>query len=171
MSNETFGEITLERILVKENLKRAIKKVEANKGACGVDGMQTSELRAYMRENPGKLTGEILQGTYQAAPIKRVYIAKENGEQRPLGIPTVVDRLVQQAVALVLSEECEKVFVDHSYGFRPGRDCRQAVRQAMEYIKEGYEWVVDLDLRKFFDTVNHSKLIQILPCRPSEKDG
>lgn len=165
MSSETNGEITLERILTKENLMKALKRVEANKGACGVDGMKTEELRTFFKQNPGKLTRDILQGQYSPSPIKRVYIPKDNGEQRPLGIPTVVDRFVQQAVAQVLIEEYEKVFVDHSYGFRPNRDCRQAVRRAMSHIKDGYLWVIDLDLRKFFDTVNHSKLIQLISER------
>lgn len=165
MSSETFGEITLERILARENLLEALKKVEANKGSCGVDGMETSELRSYFKSNPGKLTRQILQGRFQASPIRRVYIPKDNGEQRPLGIPTVIDRFVQQAIALVLSEEYEKIFVDHSYGFRPNRDCRQAVRRAMEHIREGYEWVIDIDLRKFFDTVNHDYLVQLLSRR------
>ena len=169
MSSETFGEITLERILARGNLMQALKKVEANKGSCGVDGMETSELRAYFKSNPGKLTEQILQGTFKPSPIRRVYIPKDNGEQRPWGIPTVIDRFVQQAIALVLSEEYEKIFVDHSYGFRPNRDCRQAVRRAMEHIREGYEWVIDIDLRKFFDTVNHDFLVQLLSRRI--KDG
>ena len=165
MSNEAFKAITLDRILARRNLWEAMKKVQANKGSPGVDGMKTEELKEYFFENPGKLTAMIRQGEYRPLPIKRVYIPKDNGEQRPLGIPTVIDRFVQQAVALVLSEEYEKLFKDMSFGFRPNRSCRLAVRRAMEHVKDGYMWVVDLDLRKFFDTVNHSKLIQLLSDR------
>ena len=169
MSSEAFETITLEGILAPKNLYQALLKVEANKGSAGVDGMGTGELRKYFLEHPGELTDKIRKGEYKPSPIKRVYIPKDNGEQRPLGIPTVIDRFVQQAVTLVLSREYEKVFRDMSYGFRPNRDCRMAVRKAMEHIKDGYVWVVDLDLRKFFDTVNHSKLIQLLSERI--KDG
>lgn len=165
MSSEAFKAITLDRILARRNLWEAMKKVQANKGSPGVDGMKTEELKEYFFENPGKLTAMIRQGEYRPLPIKRVYIPKDNGEQRPLGIPTVIDRFVQQAVALVLSEEYEKLFKDMSFGFRPNRSCRLAVRRAMEHVKDGYMWVVDLDLRKFFDTVNHSKLIQLLSDR------
>lgn len=165
MSSEAFKAITLDRILAMRNLWEAMKKVQANKGSPGVDGMKTEELKEYFFENPGKLTAMIRQGEYRPLPIKRVYIPKDNGEQRPLGIPTVIDRFVQQAVALVLSEEYEKLFKDMSFGFRPNRSCRLAVRRAMEHVKDGYMWVVDLDLRKFFDTVNHSKLIQLLSDR------
>lgn len=165
MSNEAFKAITLDRILARRNLWEAMKKVQANKGSPGVDGMKTEELKEYFFENPGKLTAMIRQGEYRPLPIKRVYIPKDNGEQRPLGIPTVIDRFVQQAVALVLSEEYEKLFKDMSFGFRPNRSCRLAVRRATEHVKDGYMWVVDLDLRKFFDTVNHSKLIQLLSDR------
>ena len=168
MSSEAFETITLEGILAPKNLYQALLKVEANKGSAGVDGMGTGELRKYFLEHPGELTDKIRKGEYKPSPIKRVYIPKDNGEQRPLGIPTVIDRFVQQAVTLVLSREYEKVFRDMSYGFRPNRDCRMAVRKAMEHIKDGYWWVVDLDLRKFFDTVNHSKLIQLLSERIKE---
>lgn len=165
MSNVTFEPITLERVLARDNLTRALLQVERNKGAPGVDGMTTDKLRAYIKSHPRSLSQSVLDGTYRPSPIRRVYIPKDNGEKRPLGIPIVRDRLLQQAVAQVLSEEWEKIFCDMSYGFRPGRDCRQAVRKAMKYVNAGYVWVVDLDLRKFFDTVNHSKLIQLLSER------
>ena len=122
MSSEAFETITLEGILAPKNLYQALLKVEANKGSAGVDGMGTGELRKYFLEHPGELTDKIRKGEYKPSPIKRVYIPKDNGEQRPLGIPTVIDRFVQQAVTLVLSREYEKVFRDMSYGFRPNRD-------------------------------------------------
>lgn len=131
--------------------------------------MEVTELEAYLRAHPRKLTSAIRAGRYKLSPIKRVYILKENSEKRPLGIPTAPDRLVQQAIAMVLSQESEKVFSDSSYGFRPNRDCRQAVRRAMMHIKDGCMWVIDLDLRKFFNTVNHSRLIQLLSKKI--KDG
>ena len=165
MSSEAFKAITLDRLLARRNLWEAMKKVQANKSSPGVDGMKTEELKECFFENSGKLTAMIRQGEYSPSPIKRVYISKDNGEQRPLGIPTVIDRFVQQAVALVLREEYEKLFKDMSFGFRPNRSCRLAVRRAMEHAKDGYMWVVDLDLRKFFDTVNRSKLIQLLSDR------
>ncbi|MCD8339223.1 MAG: group II intron reverse transcriptase/maturase [Burkholderiales bacterium] len=162
MSSVAFKPITLERVLARENLQRALLQVERNKGSPGVDGMPVDALRTHIKSHPRSLSESILDGTYRPSPIRRVYIPKDNGEKRPLGIPTVKDRLVQQAIAQVLSEEWEKIFCDMSYGFRPNRDCRQAVRKAMDYVNAGYVWVVDLDLRKFFDTVNHSKLIQLL---------
>ena len=165
MSNVTFEPITLERVLARDNLYKALRQVERNKGAPGVDGMPTDQLRTFIKSHPRSLSQSVKDGTYRPSPIKRVYIPKDNGEERPLGIPIVKDRLLQQAIAQVLSEEWEKIFCDMSYGFRPNRDCRQAVRKAMNYINDGYEWVVDLDLRKFFDTVNHSKLIQLLSDR------
>ena len=169
MSSINFESITLERIVDRENLNKAYKKVISNKGSAGVDDMETFELADYIREHPYEISSAILNGTYRPKPIRRVYIPKDNGEQRPLGIPTVIDRLVQQAVALVLSEEYEKVFSDNSFGFRPERSCKSAITRALEYVNSGLEWVIDLDLSKFFDTVNHSKLLQLLSDRI--KDG
>ena len=169
MSSINFESITLERIVDRENLNKAYKKVISNKGSAGVDDMETFELADYIKEHPYEISSAILNGTYRPKPIKRVYIPKDNGEQRPLGIPTVIDRLVQQAVALVLSEEYEKVFSDNSFGFRPERSCKSAITRALEYVNSGLEWVIDLDLSKFFDTVNHSKLLQLLSDRI--KDG
>ena len=118
VSNANFESITLERILGKDNLTKSFKKVVGNKGAAGVDNMEPKDFEGYIRGNPGLISTSVLNGTYRPKPIKRVYIPKDNGEKRPLGIPTVTDRFVQQAVALVLSEEYEKVFSDNSFGFR-----------------------------------------------------
>ena len=169
MSNTHQTPITLERILDAENIMRAIKQVQSNKGAPGVDGMTTSELKAYCLQNPYKISNEVRLGKYKPQPILRVYIPKDNGEKRPLGIPTVIDRVVQQATAQVLSVEYEKVFSDNSFGFRPNRGCKDAIAKAVEYLNQGYTWIIDLDLSKFFDTVNHSKLLQLLSDKI--KDG
>ena len=165
MSSINFEPITLERIVARGNMNKAFKKVVSNKGGAGVDDMQTIELASYIQMHPYEITKSVLEGKYRPQPIKRVYIPKDNGEQRPLGIPTVKDRLVQQAIALVLSEEYEKVFSDNSFGFRPTRSCNGAITRALEYLNSGLEWVIDLDLSKFFDTVNHSKLLQLLSDR------
>lgn len=162
MSSIIHGMITLEWILFRSNLREAYKQVVANKGAAGVDGMQVDELKAWFYAHPNQLTQSILQGTYRPQPIKRVYIPKDNGDKRPLGIPTVIDRFVQQCVAQVLSIEYERIFSDNSFGYRPERSGQDAINRAIAYLNEGYEWVIDLDLSKFFDTVNHSKLLQIL---------
>lgn len=162
MSSVDIEPITLERILEKGNLQRAFKSVVSNKGAAGVDLMKADELEQYFREHPFEISRKVLEGKYRPQPIKRVYIPKDNGEMRPLGIPTVLDRFVQQAVAQVLSEEYEKIFSDNSFAFRPKRGCHDAIKRATEYVNEGREWLIDLDLSKFFDTVNHSKLLQLL---------
>lgn len=149
-------------IISKENLNKAYKKVVANKGAGGVDGMEVEELGAYIKENKDYIVQSIRNRTYMPKPVRRVYIPKDNGKQRPLGIPTVLDRVIQQAVAQPIIEIYEEVFSDFSYGFRPGRSCHDAIKQALEYLNEGYEWVIDIDIEQFFDKVNHDKLIQIL---------
>src|SRR5574344_2123770 len=169
MSNIEQEPITLERILMRGNLNKACKKVVGNKGSAGVDDMSVEEFVPYVKAHPHQLSKSVLEGTYSPSPIKRVYIPKDNGEQRPLGIPTITDRFVQQAVAQVLSEEYEKVFSDNSFGFRPARSCNSAISRALEYLNSGLEWVIDLDLSKFFDTVNHSKLLQLLSM--TIKDG
>ena len=149
-------------ITSKENLNKAYKKVVKNKGASGVDGMKVEELDAYIKENRNEIIQSIRNRTYMPKPVRRVYIPKDNGKKRPLGIPTVLDRVIQQAIAQPIIDIYEDIFSDFSYGFRPGRSCHDAIRQALEYLNEGYEWVIDLDIEQFFDKVNHDKLIQIL---------
>lgn len=152
----------IEWILQDRNIDEAIKAVKRNKGAAGIDEMQVDELDAYFREHREEIKSQIREKKYKPNPVRRVYIPKANGKQRPLGIPTVVDRVVQQATAQILSKGYDKYFSDSSYGFRPGRDCHQAIERALEYLNDGYEWVVDLDIEKYFDTVNHDKLVSIL---------
>ena len=152
----------MEVILSKENLNRAYKKVVANKGAGGVDGVTVEELGEYIRENQEKIITSLRNRTYIPKPVRRVFIPKDNGKKRPLGIPTALDRTIQQAIAQPISDIYEEIFSDYSYGFRPRRSCHDAIRQALGYLNEGYEWVVDIDIEQFFDKVNHDKLIQIL---------
>ena len=152
----------IEVILSKENLNRAYKKVVANKGASGVDGVTVEELGDYIRKNREKIVTSLRNRTYIPKPVRRVYIPKDNGKKRPLGIPTALDRTIQQAIAQPISDIYEEIFSDYSYGFRAGRSCHDAIRQALEYLNDGYEWVVDIDIEQFFDKVNHDKLIQIL---------
>lgn len=152
----------IDRILDGENIKAAIHAVKSNKGAAGIDKMTVDALEEYMAVHWREIKQQILAKQYKPQPVRRVYIPKANGKQRPLGIPTVVDRVIQQAVAQVLSLGYERYFNEHSYGFRPNRDCHKAVGKALEYLNEGCEWVVDLDIEKYFDTVNHDKLISIL---------
>ena len=124
--------------------------------------MSVEELDGYFAKHREEIKSQIRDGKYKPTPVRRVYIPKSNGKKRPLGIPTVVDRVVQQATAQVLSLGYDKYFSEHSYGFRPGRSCQQAIEEALVYLNEGYEWVIDLDIEKYFDTVNHDKLISIL---------
>lgn len=152
----------IEVITSKENLNRAYKKVIENKGAGGTDEMTVKELGYYIRENKDSIVSSLRNRTYMPKPVRRVYIPKSNGKKRPLGIPTVLDRTIQQAIAQPISDIYEKVFSEYSYGFRQGRSCHAAIKQALEYLNDGYEWVVDIDIEQFFDKVNHDKLIQIL---------
>ena len=152
----------IEWILQDRNIDEAIKNVKRNKGAAGVDGMTVDELDVYFTLHRQKLKTQIREGKYRPSPVKRVYIPKTNGKKRPLGIPTVTDRVVQQMTAQILSLGYDKYFSDYSYGFRVNRDCHGAIEKAIEYLNEGYEWVIDLDIEKYFDTVNHDKLISIL---------
>ena len=152
----------IEWILQDRNIDEAIKAVKRNKGAAGVDGMTVDELNAYFALHRKEIKTQIREGKYKPSPVRRVYIPKANGKKRPLGIPTVVDRVVQQMMAQILSLGYDKYFSDNSYGFRPNRNCQQAVEKALEYLNEGFEWVIDLDIEKYFDTVNHDRLISIL---------
>jgi len=149
---------TWEAVIARENMLTALKRVESNKGAAGIDGMEVKELRGYLKTHWLEVRETLESGKYQPSPVRRVEIPKPDGGVRQLGIPTVLDRLIQQAIAQVMTPMFEQVFSPHSYGFRPGRSAHQAVRKAQEYIQEGYEWVVDIDLEKFFDRVNHDML-------------
>lgn len=163
LTNENrLGYGLLEFILSPANLNSAYKKVKRNKGAGGVDKMQVESLKDYLVENKDELITSIVQGKYRPNPVRRVEISKENGSKRQLGIPTVVDRVIQQAIGQVLTPLYEPQFSEHSYGFRPKRNAHQALKKCKEYITDGYGYAVDLDLEKFFDKVNHSKLIEIL---------
>ena len=152
----------IDRILSDENIKMAIKAVKQNKGAAGIDKKPVEELDEYFREHGEEIKAQIRAKEYKPQPVRRVYIPKANGKQRPLGIPTVADRVIQQAIAQVLSRGYERYFSENSCGFRPGRDCHLAIGKALDYLNAGYEWVIDLDIEKYFDTVNHDKLVSIL---------
>ncbi|SEP22984.1 group II intron reverse transcriptase/maturase [Paenibacillus sophorae] len=152
----------LEKILSKDNLNEAFKRVKANKGSHGTDRMGVAELLQYLKDNGETIRQQILDGKYRPNPVRRVEIPKENGKKRNLGIPTVVDRVIQQAIAQVLTRIYEQQFSDNSYGFRPKRSAHQAIRRSQQYIQEGYRYVVDMDLEKYFDSVNQSKLIEVL---------
>src|SRR6266849_802924 len=159
----------MEEICDRENLKEALRRVKANKGSPGIDGITVNELDDYLEQRWPAIRGQLLSGTYKPKPVKRVEIPKPDGGVRKLGIPTVLDRFIQQAVMQVLQRQWDPTFSDHSYGFRPGRSAHQAVAQAQRYIAEGYSWVVDLDLEKFFDRVNHDKLMGQAAKRVEDK--
>ena len=152
----------MEQILSKDNLNTAYLQFVRNKGAAGVDGMEYTELAEYLLENGEIIKEQMRTRKYKAQPVRRVEIPKPDGGIRKLGVPTVVDRFVQQAVAQVLSPIFEEEFHEHSYGFRPNRSAQQAVVKALEMMNDGHNWIVDIDLEKFFDTVNHDKLMTIV---------
>ena len=152
----------LEKVLDDKNLFKAYKQVYKNKGASGVDGVTVDELGKYMYLHKEEIKEQIRNRKYKPSPVRRVYIPKENGDKRGLGIPTVVDRVIQQAIVQVLSPIYEEQFSDTSYGFRAGRSCEMAIVKLLEYFNDGYTWIVDIDLEKFFDTVCHDKLISII---------
>jgi len=153
----------LDEILEPENIRAAIKEVKDNKGAPGIDKMTVEELNGFFALNDTKIVRQILEKKYKPQPVRRVYIPKPNSDKmRPLGIPTVTDRVIQQAVARVLTREYDHLFSDHSHGFRPNRSCHTAMAEALAYLNEGRTWIIDFDIEKYFDTVNHDKLISIL---------
>ena len=159
----------MEEVCGRENCQQALKRVKANKGSPGLDGMTVHDLPGYLLQHWPAIREQLLSGTYKPQPVKRVEIPKPDGGVRKLGIPTVLDRFIQQAVMQVLQGRWDRTFSDHSYGFRPGRSAHQAVEQAQQYIAEGYRWVVDLDLEKFFDRVNHDKLMSKVAERVSDQ--
>jgi hypothetical protein len=159
----------LEEIVDIRNVQKALKQVTANKGAGGIDGMQTDELRDYLNTGWQALRAAILESNYKPQAVRKVEIPKPQGGTRMLGIPTVTDRLLQQAIAQWLSPKYEEEFSNYSYGFRKGRNAHQAVLQAQSNLNEGYEWVIELDLEKFFDRVNHDKLMGLLAKKIADK--
>lgn len=152
----------LEKILDKRNMNEAYRKVCANKGTGGVDGMELKDLDGYIRKNWDSIREQIRERSYKPQPVKRVEIPKSNGNKRKLGIPTVMDRVIQQGIAQVISPMCESLFSEHSYGFRPNRSCEMAIREMLVFLNEGYEWIVDMDLEKFFDNVPQDKLMSLV---------
>ena len=159
--NEYASEL-LEKILEPGNLNLAYKRVKANKGSHGVDGMSVDELLPFLKQNGAQIKQSILEGTYRPSPVRRVEIPKPDGGKRLLGIPTVLDRMIQQAIAQILSPIFETKFSEFSFGFRPNKSAHQAVVKCKEYIETGYTWTVDIDIANYFDTVNHDKLIRLI---------
>ncbi len=164
-----LGESLMEEICERENCKQALARVRANRGSPGVDGLTVQALPGYLKKHWLTIREQLLQGTYVPQPVRRVEIPKPDGGVRHLGIPTVLDRFLQQAILQVLQPHWDKTFSKHSYGFRPGRSAHQAVEQAQHYMGEGYRWVVDLDLEKFFDRVHHDRLMARLAQRIRDK--
>jgi RNA-directed DNA polymerase len=163
------SERLMEEVVERENLKEALKRVRANKGSPGVDGMTVHALPDHLKEHWPAIREQLLSGTYEPQPVKRVEIPKPDGGMRKLGIPTVLDRLIQQAVMQVLQRRWDRTFSEHSYGFRPRRSAHQAVAEAQQHVAEGHRWVVDLDLEKFFDRVNHDQLMGQVAKRETDK--
>lgn len=164
-----IGEQLMEEVCERENCKQALARVKANQGSAGVDGMTVHELPEFLIQHWPAIREQLLSGTYTPQPVRRVEIPKPDKGVRKLGIPTVLDRFIQQAVMQVLQSKWDRTFTEHSYGFRPGRSAHQAVAQAQKYIAEGHRWVVDLDLEKFFDRVNHDKLMAKIAARVGDK--
>jgi RNA-directed DNA polymerase len=165
-----ISERMMEEVCERENCKQALARVKANKGSPGVDGMTVHKLAGHLRQHWPAIREQLLSGTYKPQPVKRVEIPKPDGGVRRLGIPTVLDRFIQQAVMQVLQRRWDRTFSEHSYGFRPKRSAHQAVQAAQQYIAAGYRWVVDLDLEKFFDRVNHDKLMAKIAERISDQE-
>src|SRR5664280_2516084 len=159
----------MEEVCERENRRAALKRVRANQGSPGIDGMTVEELPGHLEQHWPVIREQLLSGTYEPKPVKRVEIPKPDGGVRKLGIPTVLDRLIQQAVMQVLQRSWNHTFSESSYGFRPGRSAHQAVARAQQHVAAGYRWVVDLDLEKFFDRVNHDKLMSQVARRVGDK--
>src|SRR6516225_7332317 len=169
IKSPAIAEQLMEEVCERENCKQALKRVKANKGSAGVDGMTVQQLPEFLKQHWPATREQLLSGTYKPQPVRRVEIPKPDGGMRKLGIPTVLDRFIQQAVMQVLQRRWDRTFSNHSYGFRPGRSAHQAVAQAQQYIAEGYRWCVDLDLEKFFDRVSHDKLMARIETRVSDR--
>jgi RNA-directed DNA polymerase len=169
IESPAIAEQLMEEVCGRENCKQALKRVKANKGSAGVDGMTVQQLPEYLKQHWLEIREQLLNGTYKPQPVKRVEIPKPDGGIRKLGIPTVLDRLIQQAVMQVLQNRWDRTFSNHSYGFRPGRSAHQAVQAAQQYIAAGYRWCVDLDLEKFFDRVSHDKLMARIETRVGDR--
>jgi group II intron reverse transcriptase/maturase len=159
----------LERLLSRENLNAAYKRVRKDGGAAGIDGMSVEEAAPYLKEHRDEIRSRIRKGKYKPSPVRRVEMPKPDGGVRTLGVPTVVDRVIQQAIVQVLTPVFEPIFSDSSYGFRPKRSAHQAIGRAREYCDEGYGWVVDIDLEKYFDTVNHEILMDMVMMEVKER--
>jgi RNA-directed DNA polymerase len=160
---------SMEAVVERGNLKKALAQVRRNKGAPGVDAMSVDELVHHLKDHWPTIRAQMLEGTYRPQPVRRVEIPKASGGKRPLGIPTVLDRFIQQAVLQVLQADWDPTFSEHSFGFRPGRSAHQAVARAQAHIADGHRWVVDLDLEKFFDRVNHDLLMGLVAQRVSDR--
>lgn len=167
--SSALPELVMEEVCGRENCLRALRRVKANKGSPGIDGMRVGQLPGYLKQHWPALREQLLSGNYQPQAVRRVEIAKPDGGVRKLGIPTVLDRFIQQAVMQVLQGRWDRTFSEHSHGFRPQRSAHQAVAKAQQYIAEGNRWVVDLDLEKFFDRVNHDKLMAAIARRVNDK--
>src|ERR1700726_3378383 len=167
--NPARSDRLIEEVCERENLKEALRQVKGNKGSAGVDGITVNQLTDYLKQHWPAIREQLLNGTYEPKPVRRVEIPKPDGGMRKLGIPTVLDRFIQQAVMQVLQKRWDPTFSHHSYGFRPRRSAHHAVAQAQRYIAQGYGWVIDLDLEKFFDRVNHDKLMSQIAKRVEDK--
>jgi RNA-directed DNA polymerase len=163
------GGLAMEAIVERDNLKKALAQVKRNKGVAGIDGMSVDDLGPYLKEHWPAIRAQLLEGTYKPRPVRRVEIPKTSGGKRPLGIPTVLDRFIQQAVLQVLQADWDRTFSEASFGFRPGRSAHQAVERAQALIAAGHHWVVDIDLEKFFDRVNHDILMGLVAKRVADK--
>lgn len=169
LERPAVAEPSMEAVIERENLKKALAQVKRNKGAAGIDGMPVGDLPAYLKEHWRTIRVQLLEGTYKPQPVRRVEIPKASGGKRPLGIPTVLDRFIQQAVMQVLQADWDGTFSETSFGFRPGRSAHQAVERAQAYIASGHGFVVDIDLEKFFDRVSHDILMGLVAKRVADK--